>query len=37
VLELSTVEGDVSVIANGELKGKTEIINEVPNIRNRSL
>jgi mannose-6-phosphate isomerase len=30
--ELSTVEGDVSVIANGQLKGKsTEVINEVPN------
>ncbi len=31
--ELSTVEGDVSVIANGELKGKSlsEIINESPN------
>ncbi|MEP6804823.1 MAG: type I phosphomannose isomerase catalytic subunit [Flavobacterium sp.] len=31
--ELSTVEGDVSVIANGELKGKslTELINELPN------
>jgi mannose-6-phosphate isomerase len=31
--ELSTVEGDVSVIANGELKGKslTEIIDECPN------
>jgi mannose-6-phosphate isomerase len=31
--ELSTVEGDVSVVANGELKGKslTEIINEAPN------
>jgi mannose-6-phosphate isomerase len=31
--ELSTVEGDVSVIANGELKGKslTEIIEEAPN------
>lgn len=31
--ELSTVEGDVSVVANGELKGKslTEIINECPN------
>ncbi|MNE08434.1 putative mannose-6-phosphate isomerase YvyI [compost metagenome] len=31
--ELSTVEGDVSVIANGELKGKplTELINEWPN------
>lgn len=31
--ELSTVEGDVSVIANGELKGKslTEIIDESPN------
>jgi mannose-6-phosphate isomerase len=31
--ELSTVEGDVSVIANGELKGKSlsEIINELPN------
>lgn len=30
--ELSTVEGDISVIANGELKGKflTEIINESP-------
>jgi hypothetical protein len=25
------VEGDVSVIANGDLKGKTEVINEVPN------
>ncbi|SHL02528.1 type I phosphomannose isomerase catalytic subunit [Flavobacterium chilense] len=31
--ELSTVEGDVSVVANGELKGKslTELINELPN------
>ncbi|MBG6109759.1 mannose-6-phosphate isomerase [Flavobacterium sp. CG_9.10] len=31
--ELSTVDGDVSVIANGELKGKslTEIIDESPN------
>lgn len=31
--ELSTVEGDVSVIANGELKGKSlmDIINEAPN------
>ncbi len=31
--ELSTVEGDVSVVANGELKGKslTAIINESPN------
>ena len=31
--ELSTVEGDVSVIANGEFKGKslTEIIDESPN------
>lgn len=31
--ELSTVEGDVSVVANGELKGKslTEIIDESPN------
>ena len=31
--ELSTVEGDVSVIANGEWKGKslTDIINECPN------
>ena len=31
--ELSTVEGDVSVIAGGELKGKslTDIINEAPN------
>jgi mannose-6-phosphate isomerase len=31
--ELSTVEGDVSVIANGELKGKslTDIIDESPN------
>jgi mannose-6-phosphate isomerase len=31
--ELSTVEGDVSVVANGELKGKslTELINESPN------
>lgn len=31
--ELSTVEGDVSVIANGDLKGKllTEVINEAPN------
>lgn len=30
--ELSTVEGDVSVVANGELKGKTltDIINEAP-------
>lgn len=31
--ELSTVEGDVSVIANGGLKGKslTEVIDEMPN------
>jgi mannose-6-phosphate isomerase len=31
--ELSTVEGDVSVIANGDYKGKalTELINEYPN------
>jgi mannose-6-phosphate isomerase len=31
--ELSTVEGDVSVIANGELKGMTlmDVINESPN------
>lgn len=31
--ELSTVEGDVSIIANGELKGKslTEIIDDAPN------
>src|SRR6187402_253533 len=31
--ELSTVEGDVSVVANGEYKGKplTELINESPN------
>ena len=31
--ELSTVEGDVSVVANGEYKGKllTELINEYPN------
>ncbi|MEO7975720.1 type I phosphomannose isomerase catalytic subunit [Flavobacterium sp.] len=31
--ELSTVEGDVSVVANGELKGKSlmELINEMPN------
>ncbi|MDX6182270.1 type I phosphomannose isomerase catalytic subunit [Flavobacterium sp. Fl-77] len=31
--ELSTVEGDVSIIANGDLKGKSlmEIINEWPN------
>jgi mannose-6-phosphate isomerase len=31
--ELSTVEGDVSIIANGEYKGKTltELINEFPN------
>jgi mannose-6-phosphate isomerase len=31
--EISTVEGDVSVIANGELKGKSlsEVINESPN------
>ncbi|WP_367757458.1 type I phosphomannose isomerase catalytic subunit [Flavobacterium sp. WC2430] len=31
--ELSTVEGDVSVIANGEFKGKslTEVIEELPN------
>ncbi|MBS7256645.1 type I phosphomannose isomerase catalytic subunit [Flavobacterium branchiicola] len=31
--ELSTVEGDVSLIANGDLKGKSlsEIINESPN------
>lgn len=30
--ELSTVEGDVSVVANGELKGKslTELINDLP-------
>ncbi|MBP6551241.1 MAG: mannose-6-phosphate isomerase, partial [Flavobacterium sp.] len=30
--ELSTVEGDVSVVANGELKGKslTELINDNP-------
>jgi mannose-6-phosphate isomerase len=37
--ELSTVEGDVSVIANGQLKGKslTEVIEVQRNIRNRSL
>jgi len=31
--ELSTVEGDVSVVANGDYKGKplTELINEFPN------
>ncbi|CAM3112496.1 type I phosphomannose isomerase catalytic subunit [Flavobacterium frigoris] len=31
--ELSTVEGDVSVIANGDLKGKllTDVIDEAPN------
>jgi mannose-6-phosphate isomerase len=31
--ELSTVEGDVSIIANGDLKGKllTEVIDEAPN------
>ncbi|REG98317.1 type I phosphomannose isomerase catalytic subunit [Flavobacterium aquicola] len=31
--ELSTVEGDVSVVANGDYKGKslTELINEYPN------
>jgi len=31
--ELSTVQGDVSVVANGELKGKSlaELINESPN------
>jgi len=31
--ELSTVEGDVSVVANGDLKGKSlmELINEIPN------
>ncbi|MFT5715263.1 MAG: mannose-6-phosphate isomerase [Flavobacterium sp.] len=31
--ELSTVDGDISVVANGELKGKslTEIIDESPN------
>lgn len=31
--ELSTVEGDVSVVSNGELKGKSlmELINEIPN------
>ena len=31
--ELSTVDGDVSIIANGQEKGKslTELINEVPN------
>lgn len=31
--ELSTVEGDVSVVANGDLKGKSlmELINEEPN------
>ncbi len=31
--ELSTVEGDVSVVANGDFKGKslTEIINQYPN------
>jgi len=31
--ELSTVEGDVSIVANGELKGKSllEVIDEAPN------
>lgn len=31
--ELSTVEGDISVVADGELKGKSlmELINEMPN------
>jgi len=31
--ELSTVEGDVSIVANGELKGKSlmDLINETPN------
>ena len=31
--ELSTVEGDVSIVSNGELKGKTlmELIVETPN------
>lgn len=31
--ELSTVEGDISIVANGELKGKSlmEIIDEAPN------
>ncbi len=31
--ELSTVEGDVSVVANGDLKGKSlmDIIDEMPN------
>ncbi|WP_163407745.1 type I phosphomannose isomerase catalytic subunit [Flavobacterium ajazii] len=31
--ELSTVEGDVSIVANGDLKGKTlmELIDEIPN------
>ncbi|MBF7093343.1 class I mannose-6-phosphate isomerase [Flavobacterium sp. ALJ2] len=31
--ELSTVEGDISIVANGELKGKslTELIDEQPN------
>jgi mannose-6-phosphate isomerase len=31
--ELSTVEGDISIVANGELKGKSlmEIINDSPN------
>ena len=31
--ELSTVEGDISILANGELKGKSlmELINEMPN------
>ncbi|CAD0009174.1 type I phosphomannose isomerase catalytic subunit [Flavobacterium chungangense] len=31
--ELSTVEGDVSIVANGELKGKSlmELIDEMPN------
>jgi mannose-6-phosphate isomerase len=28
---LSTVEGDVSYDANGQLKSLTEVINEVPN------
>lgn len=31
--ELSTVEGDVSTVANGDLKGKSlmDLINETPN------
>jgi hypothetical protein len=36
---LSTVEGDVSVVANGAWKGKslTAIIDDDRNFRNRSL